>query len=160
MVQQAKITQSRVRSVLQYDSFWELPYKLQLDENICPITARHRWPTETCQSRQSLALDCHQHLNNAAYFKPSSRSIILDVLEVTVSALILIDEEKDLAFAQLRSHFKTKSELIEPVLPQASIFTNFTTHSQRCTSSRNLIKDTPLVNQSGKRQMEEVERRR
>ena len=48
--------------------------------------------------------------------------------------------------------FSTQSELIEPVYSPARhpCFIPFTTHTNRCTSLRDLIKDTPLVRESRK----------
>ena len=48
------------------------------------------------------------------------------------------------------SFFKTQSEVIEPVLPQAAqldilFYISFIAHSYRRASLRDLIKDTPLV---------------
>ena len=55
-------------------------------------------------------------------------------------------------FSEKQAFFSTQSELIEPVLPQAvQLGVLFTTHSLRCTSLWDLLKDTQLVKESGKR---------
>ena len=83
----------------------------------------------------------------------SNREVALTSSRHSFRLLVLVLKKISPTFFISQLFFLTQTEVIELVLPHAAelginLF-SLSTHSQRCTSLRDLIKDNPMVKESG-----------